>query len=143
MSVSYDNIYSQDIVDTIMADLRSEFGGSTHCYYGDTFERKSNKAIRVLVVNQTHGETNYQKFLTKYNLELKYYIVLGRKNDLAYKTFFYDMHRLEQSLLALQGTTTPFLDFKIDSIAINDYLDNEDKVPGLYTATYLLSFSLL
>ena len=62
MSVSYDNIYSQDIVDTIMADLRSEFGGSTHCYYGDTFERKSNKAIRVLVVNQTHGETNYQKF---------------------------------------------------------------------------------
>ena len=142
MPVTHDKVLSEDIIDVMLSNLRGEFGGSTHCYYGTSFEKKANKSIRFSVVNQSNSETNYGKFLNNYNLELKYYIILGRETNLAYKTFFYDMHRLEQSLLALQPTAD-FLNFKIDSIAINDYLDNEESVAGLYTATFLISFSLL
>ena len=67
---------------------------------------------------------------------------MHRTNKETYKSFFYDVHRVEQLLLSLQ-TILDLLDFSIDSISLNDYDEDEVNINGLYNATYIITFSLL
>jgi hypothetical protein len=67
---------------------------------------------------------------------------MHRATSETYKTFFYDIHRIEQLLLSLQAILE-LLDFSIDSISLNDYDDDEVNINGLYNATYVITFSLL
>ena len=80
--------------------------------------------------------------LNNYTIQLKLSTILGRISKESYKSFFYDIHRIEQSLLSLKGILE-LLDFSIDSISLNDYDDEEENVAGLYNATFIVSFSLL
>ena len=142
MATSYDKIYSDEIIDEFLTNLRSELGSGIKVYLSDTYKRNSNKNLRVSIVNQTNEERNDDKFLNSYTLQLKYAGIFNNISQLGYKTFFYDIHRIEQLMLALQGTAN-YLDFSIDSIALNDYDIEEENIPGLKTATMIISFSLL
>ena len=56
------------------------------------------------------------------------------------------MHRIEQFILAYQSVIfvgEKPLNFQIDSISINDIIDEEVNVNGLQTATFNLTFSKL
>lgn len=142
MPTTFNKIYTEKVIDTLTNNLRSEFGGSAVVFFGDTFKKNSNKSIKLSILNQSHEEVNDDMFLNNYNVEIKYYVILNNASQIAYKTFFYDMHRVEQVLLALTPTTE-FLDFRINSISINDYEEDEENIPGLYLANFLISFSLL
>mgnify|MGYP003112242217 CR=1 FL=1 len=142
MPTTFSKIYTEQVIDSLIDNLRSEFGGSTKVFYGDTFKKNSNKSIRISIVDQSHKEVNDDMFVNNYNIQIKYYVILGNSSQIAYKTFFYDMHRVEQSLMSLIPTTE-YLDFTINSISINDYEEDEENIPGLYLAKYLISFSLL
>jgi hypothetical protein len=142
MPTTFNQIYTQEVIDTMLGNLRSEFGGSAKVFYGDTFKKNSNKSIKLSIINQSHKEVNDDMFLNNYDIEIKYYVILNNTSQIAYKTFFYDMHRIEQSLLAIIPTTD-YLNFKINSISINDYEEDEENIPGLYLANFLISFSLL
>ena len=142
MPTTFNKIYREQVIDSLVSTLRSEFGGGIKVFVGDSFKKKSNKAIKVSVLNQSHEEVNDDMFLNNYNIEIKYYLILNSSSQSTYKTFFYDIHRIEQLLLALIPTTE-YLNFKINSISINDYEDDEENIPGLYLANFLISFSLL
>jgi hypothetical protein len=142
MPTSFDKIYSTNIIDSIIETLRSELGNSIEVFQSDSFQKKSNKNLRLNIINQNFKEVNKEKFLNNYTIQLKYSGILGVLNKLGYKSFFHDVHRIEQSLLSLQPILE-FLDFSIDSISLNDYDEDEENIPGLYNATYIITFSLL
>tara|TARA_Y100001973_G_scaffold35929_1_gene54073 strand:+ start:6323 stop:6757 length:435 start_codon:yes stop_codon:yes gene_type:complete len=142
MPTTHDNIYSDNIIDNIVETMRSEFGNTIQVFFSDSFVKKSNKNLRLSIINQIFKESNKDKFLNNYTIQLKFSSILGRIGKESYKSFFYDIHRIEQSLLSLKGIMN-FLDFSIDSISLNDYDDEEENVAGLYNATFIISFSLL
>lgn len=142
MVTTFDKIYSEDIIDVLVSNLRSEFGSTIKVSYSDTYEKKSNKSMRLYVVNQTSKEVNKEQFLNNYTVELKFYSIINVTTKETYKSFFYDLHRIEQSLLALQGIFG-LLDFSIDSVSLNDYDDDEAAIANLYNARLILTFSKL
>ena len=142
MPTSYDKIYSDNIIDNIVGTMRSEFGNTIQVFFSDSFVKKSNKNLRLSIINQPFKEVNKDRMLNNYTIQLKLSTILGRISKESYKSFFYDIHRIEQSLLSLKGILE-LLDFSIDSISLNDYDDEEENVAGLYNATFIVSFSLL
>jgi len=142
MATTHDKIYSESIIDEFFSNLRSEFGPTIKVYLSDTYKRNANKNLRLSIVSQSNEERNADKFLNRYTIQLKYAGIFNNITKLGYKTFFYDVHRIEQLMLALQGTGE-YLDFSIDSIALNDYDLEEENIPGIKTATLIISFSLL
>ncbi len=141
MPTTYDQIYTTDI-NNVIDTLRSEFGNSIHVFHSDKFLKRSNKNIRVSVISQSFKETNKDKFLNNYTIQLKLSAILGNLSKTTYKSFFYDVHRVEQFLLSLQAILD-LLNFSIDSISLNDYDEDEVNINGLYNATYIISFSKL
>jgi hypothetical protein len=142
MPTTHDKIYRTNIIDNIIETLRSEFANTIQVFHSDNFVRKTNKNIRLSIINQTLKEINKDKFLNNYTIQLKFSSIMHRATSETYKTFFYDIHRIEQLLLSLQAILE-LLDFSIDSISLNDYDDDEVNINGLYNATYVITFSLL
>ena len=142
MPTSFDKIYTTNVIDNLVETLRSEFANTIQVFYSDKFERKSNKNLRLSILNQTFKEINKDKFLNNYTVQLKLSSIMHRTNKETYKSFFYDVHRVEQLLLSLQSILD-LLDFSIDSISLNDYDEDEVNIKGLYNATYIITFSLL
>jgi len=142
MPTTHDKIYRTNIIDNIIETLRSELANTIQVFHSDSFVRKTNKNIRLSIINQTLKEINKDKFLNNYTIQLKFSSIMHRATAETYKTFFYDIHRIEQLLLSLQAILE-LLDFSIDSISLNDYDDDEVNINGLYNATYVITFSLL
>jgi hypothetical protein len=146
MPTSYNKIYTDEIVNVFTNNLRDEFAGSANIYVSEDFKRKGNQSIRVHLVRQSFSEINDDRFLNIYSLEIKLYAILIAKNDLSYKDFFNSLHRIEQFILAYQETFEDgqeLLNFKINTIQLNDLDGIEDSIRGLQTATFNISFSML
>ena len=146
MPTSYDKLYSEEIVDIFSNNLRGEFGGAAKVYISENYKRSGNVSIRVGSVEQSFNEINDTRFLNLYSLEIKLYYILKAKNDLSYKEFFNTMHRIEQFLLAYQHTVDKDknnLNLKINSITLNEFVDDEIDVNGLQSATFQITFSKL
>ncbi len=146
MPTSYNKIYTDEIVNVFTNNLRDEFAGSANIYVSEDFKRKGNQSIRVHIVRQSFSEINDDRFLNIYSLEIKLYAILIAKNDLSYKDFFNSLHRIEQFILAYQETFEDgqeLLNFKINTIQLNDLDGIEDSIRGLQTATFNISFSML
>jgi len=146
MATSFTKIYSDEIVDSFQKNLASELQGSCNIYLAEEYKRQGNRSIRINPTSQTFNEINSDRFLNTYELEIKLYYILNMKNDTTYKDFFNYLHRIEQFILAYQSVIflgEKPLNFQIDSISINDIIDDEVNVNGLQTATFNLTFSKL
>ena len=62
MPTSFDKIYTTNVIDNLVETLRSEFANTIQVFYSDKFERKSNKNLRLSILNQTFKEVNKDKF---------------------------------------------------------------------------------
>ena len=145
MPTSFSTIY-KDIIDTFAHNLRAEGGGAAKVYIAEEFQRQGNQSIRLENIGQSFNEINDERFLNSYELEIKFYSIVNIKTDITYKDFFSTVHRIEQFLLAMQETFEvgkELLNFKINSIAINDLEDDEVNVNGLQAATFNIQFSQL
>ena len=142
MATAYTKVWNEDVVGVLADNIRDEFSPSFNVYVSEEYKRKGNQSIRVGIVGQSFNEIIDNKFLNSYNVEIKMYCIVGAMTDLSYKDFFYNLHRLEQVLLAYDGTRD-FLDFKINSINLNQLEGKEENVNGLQTATLFISLSLL
>jgi len=146
MPISFDKIFTDEIVDIFANNLTGEFQSSAKVYVSENFIRNGNQSIRLNPVSQTFNEINDDRFLNNYNLEIKLYFICLAKNDLSYKDFFNSLHRVEQFILAFQDTFEDgkeALNLKINNIQLNDLVDEEVNITGLQTATFNISFAKL
>lgn len=142
MAISFTNIWKDKIIDPIVNALRSELGSQCNVYISDRYEPEGNCSIRVHGVSQELQNISKGSFTNEYTIEISYYLIASNYNEKAVEKLYRDVSRIEQLLFnkrqpsgrSESAGSFKFYDGRIESIQINEKVDEEELVDNLLTA---------
>jgi len=148
MAVSYDNVWFNYILDPIRDFFIAEYA------YGDIYIAPSivNQAPFSIRIWGNSTETisyNQNEWVKQYNNEISLYEIEANPGENFYKQFLNDSERIYQLLFSknnlsttVGSTTLNYYDGTVESMTINNFVDEESGIEGLNVCRFEFNVTL-
>ena len=148
MAVTYENVWFNFILDPIRDYFNSEYNYgkiyiSPHILHKDPF------SIRIWGNECETISYNQNEWVKQYKNEIFLYEIEANPGEAFYKQFLNDSERLYQLLFSknnlsttVGSTTLNYYDGVVESMTINDFVDEEEDIEGLNVCKFEFNCTL-
>ena len=148
MAVSYDNVWFDYILDPIRDFFISEYSYGK-IYIAPSILHKDPFSIRIWGNSTETISYNQNEWVKQYINEISLYEIETNPGESFYKQFLNDSERIYQLLFTknnlsttVGSTTLNYYDGTVESMTVNDFVDEEDGIEGLNVCRFEFNVTL-
>ena len=148
MAVSYDNIWFNYILDPIRDFFITEYNYGK-IYISPSILHKDPFSIRIWGNSTETISYNQSEWVKRYSNEISLYEIETNPSEAFYKQFMNDSERLYQLLFSknylsttVDSTTLNYYDGVVESMVINNFVDEEEAIEGLNVCRLIFNCTL-
>ena len=148
MAITYDNVWFNFILDPIRDYFNSEYNYGK-IYISPQILHKDPFSIRIWGNECETISYNQNEWVKQYKNEIFLYEIEANPGEAFYKQFLNDSERIYQLLFSknnlsttVGSTTLNYYDGVVESMTINDFVDEEDEIEGLNVCKFEFNCTL-